>query len=261
MKLRVKKRKLFISPWLELSVMVVTVLLSYIALILISRGSAIPHGGMALTSITWLLFGFFLLSFAIAIIAVLAGIGGGVIYTPIMLALTPVNSLIVRATKHSETDSERRRLERWKEMHADLINYVHERQLELWGGDEEIAELEEDVITEEMLEDIEYLSRDEYKVEEILNDTILDLDQIALFLEELHKFQPANDDKLQALIKLLRTDPVLKTNKVIIFSEFADTARYLKKQLIRDIKSITRRKFTVEEKIRIVMEGFRRLWV
>jgi len=30
------------------------------------------------------------------------------------------------------------------------------------------------------------------------------------------------------------------------------------KQLIRDIKCITRRKFTAEEKIRIVLEGFRR---
>jgi transposase len=30
------------------------------------------------------------------------------------------------------------------------------------------------------------------------------------------------------------------------------------KQLIRDIKRITRRKFTSEEKIRIVLEGFRR---
>ena len=30
------------------------------------------------------------------------------------------------------------------------------------------------------------------------------------------------------------------------------------KQFIRDIKRITRRKFTAEEKIRIVMEGFRR---
>jgi len=30
------------------------------------------------------------------------------------------------------------------------------------------------------------------------------------------------------------------------------------KQLIRDIKRITRRKFTAEEKIRIILEGFRR---
>jgi len=91
-------KRLLRSPWLELGVMAIVVILSYIGLVLISRGAAIPPGGMALTSITVLLFGFFLLSFAIAIIAVLAGIGGGVIFTPIMLAFTPVDSLIVRAT-------------------------------------------------------------------------------------------------------------------------------------------------------------------
>lgn len=95
---KLKQRGVFKSPWLELIVMVTVVLLSYLALLFITRGAAIPPGGMALNSITLLLFGFFLLSFAIAVIAVLAGIGGGVIYTPIMLAFTPVNSLIVRAT-------------------------------------------------------------------------------------------------------------------------------------------------------------------
>ena len=98
MKERLDRLKIFRSPWLELGVMGVTILLSYSALLLISSGSAIPPGGMALTSITWLLLGFFLLSFAIAIIAVLAGIGGGVIYTPLMLAFTPVDSLIIRGT-------------------------------------------------------------------------------------------------------------------------------------------------------------------
>ena len=89
---------LFKSPWLELIVMCSAVILSYIAMLLISRGAEIPPEGMALSNITWFLLGFFLLSFAVAIIAVLAGIGGGVIYTPLMLAFTPVNSLIVRAT-------------------------------------------------------------------------------------------------------------------------------------------------------------------
>ncbi|MBN2452154.1 MAG: sulfite exporter TauE/SafE family protein [Lentisphaeria bacterium] len=78
--------------------MTFTVVVSYVALLFITRGAEIPPGGMALSSVTLLMFGFFLLSFAIAVIAVLAGIGGGVIYTPIMLAFTPVNSLIVRAT-------------------------------------------------------------------------------------------------------------------------------------------------------------------
>jgi hypothetical protein len=41
---------------------------------------------------------FFIVSTAIAIVAVMAGIGGGVIFTPIMLAFTNVNSLVIRAT-------------------------------------------------------------------------------------------------------------------------------------------------------------------
>ena len=38
----------------------------------------------------------------------------------------------------------------------------------------------------------------------------------------------------------------------------ADVRTSETKQFIRDIKRITRRKFTAEEKIRIVLEGFRR---
>lgn len=91
-------KRLLKSPWLELSVMGLVVILSYAGLVLISRGAEPPPGAMAPASITLLLFGFFLLSFGIAIIAVLAGIGGGVLFTPIMLAFTPVDSLIVRAT-------------------------------------------------------------------------------------------------------------------------------------------------------------------
>ncbi len=137
--------------------------------------------------------------------------------------------LLTWVTKQSETESEKRQLERWKRQHADLIAYVHQHQLETWGEDEEDAD--EDIITEEMLEAVEYLSREEYKVEEILADTFLDLNQIAEFLNEVRKFKPRHDDKLKALIKLLKNDPVLKKHKVLIFTEFAETARYLRAQL------------------------------
>jgi uncharacterized membrane protein YfcA len=53
---------------------------------------------MSLNNLALLTFGFFLLSFAIGIIAVIAGIGGGVLFTPLMLAFTPVDSLIIRGT-------------------------------------------------------------------------------------------------------------------------------------------------------------------
>ena len=54
--------------------------------------------GMQTATIAWIMLAFFLLSTVIAMVAVIAGIGGGVIFTPIMLAFTSVNSLMVRGT-------------------------------------------------------------------------------------------------------------------------------------------------------------------
>ncbi len=139
--------------------------------------------------------------------------------------------LLAWAEKHSETAGEKRRLEQWKARHSDLTHYVHERQSMLWD-DEREEDAEEDIVTEEMLEQIDLLDREEFNVPEILNDTFGDLDQVVQFLLELRKFQPKHDDKLKALLKLLSTDRVLKKHKVLIFSEFADTARYLHCQLV-----------------------------
>jgi Asp-tRNA(Asn)/Glu-tRNA(Gln) amidotransferase C subunit len=138
--------------------------------------------------------------------------------------------LLAWATKNSKSQSEKSRLERWKTRHADLIGYVHKDQHEI-TGEEYDEEQDEDIIDEEMLEDVEDLSRDEYKVDEILAETYSDLDQIIEFLKELKKFKPSNDDKLKALIQLLKREKDLKNQKVLIFSEFMATARYLKKQL------------------------------
>jgi len=91
-------KKLLKSPWLELSLMCGVVILSYTALMLITKGAETPPGGMSLNNISLLTFGFFLLSFAIACVAVVAGVRGGVLFTPLMLAFTPVDSLIVRGT-------------------------------------------------------------------------------------------------------------------------------------------------------------------
>lgn len=93
-----KIRRFFRPPMMEVSVMVLTLIVSYAAIFLISIGAETPAGGMSTMQIGVISLGFFLLSFAIAIIAVIAGIGGGVLFTPIMLAFTSVDSLIVRAT-------------------------------------------------------------------------------------------------------------------------------------------------------------------
>lgn len=140
-------------------------------------------------------------------------------------------TLLAWATKHSKTDSAKRRLERWKGQHEKVLEHVHRDRHELLG-EEPDEDGEEDIIDAEMLERIEELSPDEYKVDEILDETYLDLDQLSEFLRELKQFRPAHDDKLKALVKLLKTDPILKRHKVLIFSEFMATARYLKKQLV-----------------------------
>ena len=73
----------------------------------------------------------------------------------------------------------------------------------------------------------------------MLAETFLDLDEIAKFLAEVRKFEPRHDDKLQKLVRLLKTKE-LSGQKVLIFSEFADTARYLKWQLdLAGIKGVT----------------------
>ena len=60
--------------------------------------------------------------------------------------------LLTWVERHSETPGERRRLEQWKARHSDLTNFVHERQMQLWGSDETEEDAEEDLVTEEMLE-------------------------------------------------------------------------------------------------------------
>jgi uncharacterized membrane protein YfcA len=93
------KPKFLQPPWLELIIMLTAVALSGIGLSIISflskqhTSEVMNYGIIAL----WL-FAFFLVGFSIALVSVLAGIGGGIIFTPVMMAFTPVNSLVIRAT-------------------------------------------------------------------------------------------------------------------------------------------------------------------
>ena len=132
---------------------------------------------------------------------------------------------------HSETDPEKKRLDRWKEQKADILGYAKKRNYELWGeGEDADASDDEDVVPQEMLDAVVYLDRKEFRVEDMLAETFLDLDQIADFLKETRQFQPKHDDKLQKLIRLLKSKKLVG-RKLLLFTEFADTARYLRHQL------------------------------
>ena len=120
-----------------------------------------------------------------------------------------------------------KRLEKWEAQNEELLDHVRARLDELRGEERS----EESELGDEFMEEFEALPREDYKLEEIFNETYSDLETVVDFLEEIQRFDPADDDKLRSLVKLLTKDAVLKKHKVIIFTEFMSTARYLKRQL------------------------------
>lgn len=132
---------------------------------------------------------------------------------------------------NATTSGEISRFEKWQTRHDELLQHIRDRRQELSADDE--AEENDDELADEFADHFTPLVRDNYKLDEIFADTYGDLDTLVQFLEELKQFTPAQDDKLHALVKLLKNDPELKGRKVLIFSEFMSTARYLKRELAK----------------------------
>jgi superfamily II DNA or RNA helicase len=130
---------------------------------------------------------------------------------------------------HSDSAPQKKKLEQWKLNNAAALGYAAKHQRELWGGDDVEAE-DDDIVPQELLDAVERLDPKEYDLSAMITETYRDLDQIINFIEEAKKFEPKHDDKLQKLIRLLRTKDLIN-EKVLVFTEFADTARYLKREL------------------------------
>ncbi len=143
-----------------------------------------------------------------------------------------MRKLLAFAEIHSETGIEKSRCEHWKRQHAAVIDYRPVLQLELDfdGDDEDETEAEEDMISPELLEAVNKLPRNQYDVPAILDEVFLDLDEITRFLNITRRLTPDQDDKLKKLNRLLNTKD-LTARKVLVFTEFADTARYVASQL------------------------------
>jgi len=119
------------------------------------------------------------------------------------------------------------RLDKWERQNDELLAHVRARRDELKREESS----EESDLGEEYEDDFHPLSREEYDIDLIFDETYSDLETVVDFLEEMQRLDHSNDDKLKSLIKLLTKDPVLRKNKVIIFTEFMTTARYLEKKL------------------------------
>ena len=80
----------------ELTLLIALTIIAYIVIEVAGKVGTEPAIG-AFSSIDLIVISF-VMSTVIAIIAVIAGVGGGVIFTPIMLAFTSIDTLIIRST-------------------------------------------------------------------------------------------------------------------------------------------------------------------
>ena len=152
---------------------------------------------------------------------------------------TLMKKLLAFYLVHAEDRHDKDRIERWLGRHKDLTGYDPRQQHTLFPDEKQLELSEDDVVEPEFFEKAfeDKLDPQEFDISGILADTLGDLEMIVSFLRELSQFQPKQDKKLQALIQLLRGhlkglgDVVLQREKLLIFSEFKDTARYLHEQL------------------------------
>ncbi|MFC1636788.1 helicase-related protein, partial [Planctomycetota bacterium] len=149
---------------------------------------------------------------------------------------TLMKKLIAFYQVHAESKGEKERLEKWLIRNKDITGHDPHRQHVLFENDLEGEMIDEDIIEPEFFETAREgkLDPEEFDISEILADTLNDLDTIAQFLKELSQFQPKQDKKLRALVKLLKGDSVLSQHKCMIFTEFKDTAKYLYEQLTEE---------------------------
>ncbi len=86
-------------PWLETFILCGTAIVVYVGWLLLSLAIETPPGVEKSTFyISAWVSGLFLISFGIGFLATLAGIGGGVLWSPIAMAFTPMDSVVIRAS-------------------------------------------------------------------------------------------------------------------------------------------------------------------
>nr|WP_255459689.1 helicase-related protein [Micrococcus sp. TA1] len=135
------------------------------------------------------------------------------------------------------------RLADWRAHNESTLKAIHDRYRsnldEVWHAED---------LTEEELNELEYnLVGGDYKFEEMLDSAFEDLDQLKRFMDLILN-GAGYDDKYLRLRDLLHGPskegkktldksvftPEFRTDKVIVFTEFADTARYLEDRLRSD---------------------------
>lgn len=133
--------------------------------------------------------------------------------------------------KNCTTQADLDQLDMWRRRHAGVLARVIANRQAISGEDGDDDDIE--LVPDDVLDKAEALSPADFDISRILSETFMDMDELVRLLEDLQQFTPEQDDKLRVLKDLLTSDPGLASHKVLIFSEFMDTARYLKDELTK----------------------------
>ncbi|HME50680.1 MAG TPA: helicase-related protein [Candidatus Lokiarchaeia archaeon] len=131
-------------------------------------------------------------------------------------------------------------LKKWELRNQIVINHIkrhlkergimdfqdYDRQIE-----DDLEEYDDDYLPSEINETVKDLDENEFDIPAIIMETFNDIEQLTIFIRELIDLKDKPDDKLEQLILLLKEDERLKDNKVIIFSEYMATAKYIHKRI------------------------------
>lgn len=134
--------------------------------------------------------------------------------------------------------SEESRLSTWRQTNEPILKAIHDR----YRSTLEEGWHEED-LTEEELSELDYnLVGGDYRLQEMIDAAFEDLDQLTRFMDLVLAGAGVDDkylrlrDLLSEPSKKIKLDknvftPEFRTQQVIVFTEFADTARYLEEEL------------------------------
>ena len=124
--------------------------------------------------------------------------------------------------------------EEWKKNNGAFWEIIEKHWKERYQDVDDIEDVEEDDILPAPKEE---LDPQIFKLDEIIIDVKKDLNELVSFLTFIHKnLDETKDDKLSALVRLLKEKP-LNNNKVLIFTQYRDTARYLFRELKKRLPS------------------------
>jgi superfamily II DNA or RNA helicase len=117
---------------------------------------------------------------------------------------------------------------------ADVIDFVEKYIKDnLITADEDVNDFDDDLPDYVWEVENNNLNEDDFDIGTMLEDTVLDLNNLSQLIRDMIGFDPSKDDKLNILKKNLSEDVRLAGRKLLIFTEYRATAKYLERELKR----------------------------